>query len=143
MSQFSKEKLIEVGKVARAALNYIDAIPAEVAARLPAMPGFDRDWAESVLAAVARSAEPVTHNTAPQLKALAANTEPCVICGVVSSRPDGGHYCHGPKPVYTCPYCKEQSYEDLGAGRLRCADCGEYFTKLVGEAATAKLKGNK
>lgn len=33
----------------RAALDWIDAIPAEVAAQLPAMPGFDRDEAESVL----------------------------------------------------------------------------------------------
>lgn len=37
--------------VARAALDYIDALPPEVVASLPAMPGFDRDWAENVLAA--------------------------------------------------------------------------------------------
>ncbi len=35
--------------VARAALDYIDALPADVVASLPAMPGFDRDWAEAVL----------------------------------------------------------------------------------------------
>ncbi|HGM7366759.1 TPA: hypothetical protein ACKQGF_000972 [Serratia marcescens] len=25
---------------------------------------------------------------------LEPNTEPCVICGVVSSHPEGWHYCH-------------------------------------------------
>lgn len=34
----------------RAALDWIDAVPKEVADRLPAMPGFDRDEAESLLA---------------------------------------------------------------------------------------------
>lgn len=42
--------LSETAEVARAALNYIDCIPADIAAALPAMPGFDRDWAENVLA---------------------------------------------------------------------------------------------
>ncbi len=40
----------EVALVARTALDYIDAIPKDVVATLPAMPGFDRDWAENVLA---------------------------------------------------------------------------------------------
>lgn len=35
--------------VARAALDYIDALPSDVVARLPAMPGFDRDEAENIL----------------------------------------------------------------------------------------------
>lgn len=39
----------ELAKVARAALDYIDALPKDVVATLPAMPGFDRDWAENVL----------------------------------------------------------------------------------------------
>lgn len=39
----------EVLNVARAALDYIDALPREIVAALPAMPGFDRDWADSVL----------------------------------------------------------------------------------------------
>lgn len=41
--------LSETVEVAQAALNYIDALPADIAAALPAMPGFDRDWAENVL----------------------------------------------------------------------------------------------
>lgn len=45
------EKINEVVCVARAALDYIDALPKDVVASLPAMPGFDRDWAENVLAA--------------------------------------------------------------------------------------------
>ena len=38
--------------------------------------------------------EPATDNTAQQFESLAENTEPCVICGVVSSHPEGWHYCH-------------------------------------------------
>ncbi|HGV0045883.1 TPA: hypothetical protein ACNFPT_004181 [Enterobacter ludwigii] len=41
--------LSETVEVARAALNYIDALPVDIAAALPAMPGFDHDWAENVL----------------------------------------------------------------------------------------------
>lgn len=37
---------------------------------------------------------PATDNTAQQFESLAENTEPCVICGVVSSHPEGWHYCH-------------------------------------------------
>jgi len=39
----------ELVEVARAALEYIDALPNEVVASLPVMPGFDRDWAENTL----------------------------------------------------------------------------------------------
>lgn len=35
--------------VALSAIEYIDALPSMVVDTLPAMPGFDRDWAESVL----------------------------------------------------------------------------------------------
>lgn len=34
----------------RALLEYVDALPSEVAVALPGMPGVDRDWVESVLA---------------------------------------------------------------------------------------------
>ena len=34
--------------VATAALDWIDAVPRDI--QLPAMPGFDRDWAEGVIA---------------------------------------------------------------------------------------------
>lgn len=122
----------EAAQVARAALDYIDAIPAKVAAGFPAMPGFSRDWAESALSSAGLPAAPVTDNTAPQFEALAENTEPCVICGIVSSHPEGWHYCKGEPPIFTCPACGEQSYEDLGYGALRCADCGEHFTKSTG-----------
>lgn len=47
----------DVSAVARAALQYIDALPSEVVAALPAMPGFDRDWADEVLA-LSTSQEP-------------------------------------------------------------------------------------
>lgn len=39
----------QLTEVARAALEYIDALPSETVAALPAMPGFSRDWAEDVL----------------------------------------------------------------------------------------------
>lgn len=42
-----ERKLAETQSVARAALEWIDAVPADTV--LPAMPGFDRDWAEGVL----------------------------------------------------------------------------------------------
>lgn len=42
----------------------------------------------------ATSDENATDNTAQQFESLAENTEPCVICGVVSSHPEGWHYCH-------------------------------------------------
>jgi hypothetical protein len=43
------EHLREMQTFLRSALDYIDAIPAEIAGRLPAMPGFDRDAAEELL----------------------------------------------------------------------------------------------
>lgn len=39
----------ELVKVAKAALQYIDAIPKEVADAFPTMPSFNRDWAEGVI----------------------------------------------------------------------------------------------
>lgn len=45
--------------VARAALDYIDALPADVVARLPAMPGFDRDDAENILLGARAERQPV------------------------------------------------------------------------------------
>lgn len=41
----------ELAKVARAALDWIDALPDDVVAKLPTMPGFDRDWAEETIKA--------------------------------------------------------------------------------------------
>lgn len=40
----------EIVAVARAAIDYIDALPKDVVASLPTMPGFDRDWAENAIA---------------------------------------------------------------------------------------------
>jgi hypothetical protein len=58
----------DVKSVARAALDYIDAIPKDVVATLPAMPGFDRDWAENVLDdAVANEPEQTAELTKAQL----------------------------------------------------------------------------
>ncbi|ELY2818872.1 hypothetical protein SMC58_002766 [Cronobacter dublinensis] len=48
----------EIAQVARAALDYIDALPPDVVARLPTMPGFDRDWAENALRKERERAEP-------------------------------------------------------------------------------------
>ncbi len=39
----------ELQSALSAALEWIDAIPKDVAAKLPTMPGFDRDWAENLL----------------------------------------------------------------------------------------------
>lgn len=51
----------DVSAVARAALDYIDALPSEAVATLPAMPGFDRDWANEVMAqATSPTPKPLT-----------------------------------------------------------------------------------
>jgi len=39
----------EIVKVVEALLEYIDALPEDVVARLPTMPGVDRDWVEQVV----------------------------------------------------------------------------------------------
>lgn len=39
----------ELQDALRYALDWIDAVPKDVAESLPAMPGFDRDWADSLL----------------------------------------------------------------------------------------------
>ena len=42
-----KDTLIaELQSALGAALEWIDAVPAEAVEKLPSMPGFDRDWAE-------------------------------------------------------------------------------------------------
>ncbi|WP_235334946.1 hypothetical protein [Pantoea anthophila] len=42
----------ELVEVAKAGLEYIDAIPADIAGAFDAMPGFDRDWAEETISEV-------------------------------------------------------------------------------------------
>ncbi len=49
----------ELLSVARAMRDYIDALPADVVASLPTMPGFDRDWADEVMDGANREAQPV------------------------------------------------------------------------------------
>ena len=51
----------EAVEVARAALAYIDALPADVVACLPTMPGFSRDWAEEVLEAAQKQPVSATY----------------------------------------------------------------------------------
>lgn len=59
--------------VARAALDWIDALPADVVARLPAMPGFDRDAAEELLKPRAKSEHLLNaERIAEEAEALAA-----------------------------------------------------------------------
>lgn len=42
----------ELVEVAKAGLEYIDAIPADIANKLDTMPGFERDWAEEAISEV-------------------------------------------------------------------------------------------
>lgn len=44
-------------EVLRDALNWIDAVPSDIVAGLPAMPGFDRDYVECLLASVTQQKE--------------------------------------------------------------------------------------
>ena len=50
MSALAAADKDELRQVAKAAIAYIDAIPKDIGDALPAMPGFDRDWAEDVIA---------------------------------------------------------------------------------------------
>ena len=197
IAEYERIEQTDAARVARAALDYIDAIPAEVAASLPAMPGFDRDWAESVIAAVAKPEAGAALDA--RLKAAGMST----VANVLAGQPIDGFIRHAgvvdlqtlaqwaemrraeylrmlapyqlcerpfddmyewvvshagafselhvnvravldnqttepdtdtaPEPLYTCPACGEQSYEDLGGGCLRCADCSHQFTKLEGK----------
>jgi uncharacterized FlaG/YvyC family protein len=53
----SKKDLIEVAK---AALEYIDAIPKDI--ELPSMPGFSRDWADAVIEKAEKEMEDIESN---------------------------------------------------------------------------------
>ncbi|RYM48747.1 hypothetical protein [Serratia proteamaculans] len=55
----TKTLTTELLSVARAMRDYIDALPSDVVASLPTMPGFDRDWADEVIEAANREAQPV------------------------------------------------------------------------------------
>lgn len=55
----------EIAQVARAALDYIDALPSDVVAKLPTMPGFDRDWAENALRKMREAVVPVEDENLP------------------------------------------------------------------------------
>lgn len=50
-----KNKIEDLAEVAKAALEYIDGIPTEVADAFPTIPGFDRDWAEEVISSAPMS----------------------------------------------------------------------------------------
>lgn len=45
--ELAKRRIKDLTDVAIAMRDWIDAVPADVA--LPAMPGFDRDWADNVI----------------------------------------------------------------------------------------------
>jgi hypothetical protein len=73
----SKDALVvDLQSFLRYALDYVDAIPDDVAERLPAMPGFDRDHAELLLQTAAQTA------ATPQSSDLDPATRPI---------PNGGH----------------------------------------------------
>ena len=45
--EYAKEQIQELKSVARAMRGWIDAVPKDTV--LPAMPGFDRDWADGII----------------------------------------------------------------------------------------------
>ena len=47
--QSQHAKIENLKEVAIAMRTYIDAIPSDVAESFPAMPGFDRDWADGII----------------------------------------------------------------------------------------------
>jgi hypothetical protein len=66
-AQLDQER--ELLQLARAYKEYIDALPDDVVASLPAMPGVDGDWASEVLDRAARAApQPATADALPDEK---------------------------------------------------------------------------
>lgn len=45
----SNDQIRELQSALSAALEWIDAVPKDVVSKLPGMPGFDRDWANSLV----------------------------------------------------------------------------------------------
>ena len=64
----NRSELLEVTEAMR---DYIDAIPDDVAAKLPAMPGFDRDWADNVILEEKSKKKATGSAIAPTARALA------------------------------------------------------------------------
>lgn len=97
----------ELVEVARAALDYIDALPKEVVASLPVMPGFDRDWAENTLTFF---------------------SNPC-------SPQESAFYQYDLKPdfvVYRCNSCGFGEYANVGASHeVLCPECGEHSSRMT------------
>lgn len=56
MTQTPTTELLSVVSAMR---DYIDALPSDVVASLPTMPGFDRDWADEVIKGANLEAQPV------------------------------------------------------------------------------------
>lgn len=92
----------ELLSVARAMRDYIDALPSYVVASLPTMPGFDRDWADEVIEAANREAQPV------------ADGENCWSCGKFFTYSQHSE-CDG-----YCPHCNAPV--DLDEGELSDED---------------------
>ncbi|MCH9452576.1 hypothetical protein ACSGEQ_10435 [Klebsiella pneumoniae] len=67
-------------KVAKAALQYIDAIPQEVADAFHTMPGFDRDWAEEVISSATKAYQQLAaENVAMKSKGKELLGEACAV----------------------------------------------------------------
>jgi hypothetical protein len=66
----------------RAALRWIDAVPSHLP--LPAMPGFDRDWVESLLEGQPEHQEPLTY---PQAIDMALEWIDAIPAGLLATLP--------------------------------------------------------
>ena len=64
----AENRVVKLEAVARAMCDWIDALPKEL--QLPAMPGFDRDWADDVVAG-----HPVAMNELAELRLAAERYE--------------------------------------------------------------------
>lgn len=113
-------KLKDAIEVARAALDYIDALPKDVVASLPTMPGFDRDWAENALAAgvpadVLEQAAPVDKRFVVDMSGVKrpalSNITACYVCDSESLTWDSAVIIHN----------------DVQQGRLTTRDVSAIF----------------
>lgn len=112
MTEKTKKLLTESECAIRALREYIQALPDDVVAKLPAMPGVDGDWLDVLQANLKAATE------APTDQGQSMKTE-CRHCG--SSKLSW--------------FCKAHNKSDVQEGRLRTSDVGVLFVQGCDECS--------
>lgn len=93
------------------ALQYIDAIPADAAAQFPAMPGFDRDYVDELVAK--SKADLTNHSTAEQAaRAYVDERITMANCGGAAGALPAGNYMN--QSGNSAPMSREAEGQTLG-----------------------------